>query len=89
MYALLNESNTDEKTSKFEFVAIGDNNTVRSIAIIKDDELEKLKSEHLHRLQAFFQSLNQDTPFTALASDDTCERCDAIGVCRKNFWRTQ
>ncbi len=86
MYALLNESNTDEKTSQVEFVAIGDGNTVKSIAVIKDDELDSLKSEHLQRLQAFFQSLNQDTPFTALASDDTCERCDAFGVCRKSFW---
>lgn len=87
MYALLNEGNTDEKTSQVEFVAIGDGNTVKSIAMIKDDQLDSLKSEHLQRLQAFFHSLNQDTPFTALATDDTCERCDAYGVCRKSFWQ--
>lgn len=86
MYALLNESNTDEKTSQVEFVAIGDNNTVKSIAMIKDNQLDSLKSEHLHRLQTFFRSLNQDIPFTALASDETCERCEAFGVCRKSFW---
>jgi len=86
MYALLNESDTDKKTSQVEFVAIGDSNAVKSIAIIKDEELEHLKNDHLHRLQMFFQSLNQDTPFAALASNDTCEKCDAFGVCRKSFW---
>ncbi len=86
MYALLNESHTDEKTSQVEFVSIGENNTVKSIAVIKGEELDNLKSEHLHRLQMFFQSLNQNTPFTALASNDTCERCDAAGVCRNSFW---
>ena len=86
MYALLNESNTNEKTSQVEFIAIGDSNMVKSIAMIKDDQLDNLKNEHFHRLQAFFHSLNQDIPFTALASGETCERCDAFGICRKSFW---
>ncbi|MFK7816208.1 MAG: PD-(D/E)XK nuclease family protein [Gammaproteobacteria bacterium] len=86
MYALLNESSTHERTSQVEYVAIGDNNTVKSIAVIKDEELENLKSEHLQRLEMFFKNLNQDTPFTALASKDTCERCTAAGVCRNSFW---
>ncbi len=86
MYALLNEGNTNEKTTQVEFVAIGDNNTVKSIAVIKDNELDNLKNEHLHRLQSFFKSLQQDIPLTALANNDTCERCDAFGVCRKSFW---
>ena len=86
MYALLNENNTDEKTTQVEYVAIGDNNTVKSTAVIKNDELDSLKNEHLRRLTSFFESLNKDTAFTALATDDTCERCDAFGICRKSFW---
>ncbi len=87
MYALLNESNTDVKTSQVEYVTIGENNSVKSIAVIKNEELDNLKSEHLQRLEDFFQNLNQDIPFTALASNDTCERCDAAGVCRNSFWK--
>jgi ATP-dependent helicase/nuclease subunit B len=86
MYALLNESNTSEKTSQVEFVAIGDNNTVRSNAVIKNEELEQLKIDHTERLQSFFQQLNQDAPLTALANHDTCKRCTASGVCRNSFW---
>ena len=88
MYALLNESNTEKTTTQVEFVSIGESNTVKSLATIKSDELNDLKSEHLHRLQEFFKSLHQDTPFTALATDDTCERCDAFGVCRQSFWES-
>jgi len=86
MYAVLNDHSPDNKTTQVEYVAIGDNNTVKSLAVIKDVELEELKSEHLSRLKSFFDSLNKDTPFTALATDDTCERCSAIGICRKGFW---
>jgi len=88
MYALLNESNTNEKTTQVEFVAIGVN-TVKSIAVIKDNELDDLKREHLHRLKSFFKNINQNTPLIALAKNDTCERCDAFGVCRKSFWDRQ
>lgn len=88
MYALLNESNSEKPTTQVEFVSIGENNTVKTLATIKGDELNSLKSEHLHRLQSFFIDLNKDTPFTALATDDTCERCDAFGVCRKNYWQS-
>lgn len=86
MYALLNENNTNDKTSQVEYVTIGENNIVKSIALIKDEELDHLKSEHLLRLENFFKHLNQDIPFTALATNDTCERCDAAGVCRNSFW---
>jgi len=86
MYALLNESHTENTSTQVEFVRIGDKNTVRSESIIKDDDLNNLKIEHFHRLQSFFESLNQGVEFTALANDETCERCDAVGVCRKSFW---
>ena len=86
MYACLNESNISEKTTQVEFVAIGDSNMVKSVAVIKNDELDHLKSDHITRLQTFFQSLNKDTPLTALARNDTCEKCTAAGVCRHSFW---
>ncbi len=88
MYALLNESNTGKPTTQVEFVSIGENNLVKSLAIIKDDELSSLKIEHLHRLRSFFINLNKGAKFTALATDDECERCDAFGVCRKYFWQS-
>ena len=84
-YALLNESHTNEKTNRVEYVAIGAN-TVKSTAIIKDNELNDLKREHLHRLKSFFNNIKQNTPLIALAENDTCERCNAFGVCRKSFW---
>jgi ATP-dependent helicase/nuclease subunit B len=91
MYALLNDTHqqeisSDMVTSQVEFVSIGKDNSVKSSAIIKQDELNNLKNKHLHRLQTFFESLNHDTAFTALATDETCERCDAFGVCRKSAW---
>ena len=91
MYALLNDADeggipSDIITSQVEFVSIGKDNSVKSTGMIKADELNNLKSKHLHRLQTFFESLNHDTAFTALANDDTCERCDAFGVCRKSAW---
>ncbi len=88
MYALLNENGSDQKktTTQVEFVSIGEGNTVKSLAKIKGDELDELKAAHLHRLKSFFESINKNAPFTALATDDTCERCDAYGICRKSFW---
>jgi ATP-dependent helicase/nuclease subunit B len=86
MYALINDYDIDEVTTQVEFVSIGKDNDVKSVAIIKGDELELLKNEHLKRLDGFFKSLNKKTPLTALASADICERCDAYGVCRKAFW---
>ena len=94
MYALLNDANdtevsSDNMTSRVEFVSIGKDNSVKSTAIIKQDELKKLKRKHLNRLQTFFESLNQDIAFTALANNDICERCGAFGVCRKSAWDRQ
>lgn len=99
MYALLNDaiesdnisenisgSTTNRVTSQVEFVSIGKDNAVKSTAIIKQDDLDLLKRKHLSRLQAFFESLNHDTAFTALAGDDICKTCDAFGVCRKSAW---
>ncbi len=88
MYALLNEDNISQPktTTQVEFVSIGESNAVKSLAKISGNELDELKTAHLHRLESFFKSLNQDTPFTALATNDTCERCDAFGICRKSFW---
>ncbi len=86
MYALLNDSNASTSTTRAEYVVIGKNNTVKETAIIKDTELEELKKMHLDRLHAFFQSMNENLPFTALANEETCKRCDAFGICRKPFW---
>ena len=87
MYALLNDSSENLSTKQVEFVSIGDKNTVRSVVTIKETELDELKQEHFTRLQSFFHDLNKDAPFTALANDETCQRCDAYGVCRKSFWQ--
>lgn len=93
MYALLNDAaasknSSDMATSRVEFVSISKDNSVKSTAIIKQDELDDLKNKHLSRLQTFFESLQHDTTFTALASDDICETCDAAGVCRKSAWNS-
>ena len=89
MYALLNDENEDTHTKQVEFVAIGDKDTVNSVVTIKGSELNELKRQHLIRLRAFFQDLNKDIPFTALADDETCLRCDAFGICRKSFWQNK
>ena len=86
MYALLNDQTHATQTTQVEFVKIGEKNTVKSTSVIKADELEQLKKLHLERLQEFIQSMNNKMPFTALANDDTCQRCDAFGICRKPFW---
>ena len=86
MYALLNDLKHKTHTHQVEFVSIGEKNTVKSNAVIKEDELEQLKKSHLERLQKFSQSLKNKIPFSALANDETCQRCDAFGVCRKPFW---
>ncbi len=86
MYALLHDADQNTTTSQVEYVAIGDKNTVKSLATIKNDELDELKKQHLSRLQAFFHSLNENTPFTAFANEETCQRCNAFGLCRKDFW---
>ena len=86
MYALLNDYNNQSNTTQVEYVAIGKNNTVKENAAIKNDELEELKNMHLDRLHVFFQSMNERLPFTALASDESCQRCDAYGICRKSYW---
>ena len=54
MYALLQDADNKTTTSQVEFVAIGDKNNVKSLAVIKNDELNELKQEHLSRLQSFF-----------------------------------
>ena len=86
MYAVLNDYANQTQTNQVEFVSIGNKNSVKSTATIHGDELDQLKKQHLERLQEFFHSLNNNIPFSALANDETCQRCDVFGVCRKPYW---
>ncbi len=81
-YALLHEN-----CKQVEYVNIGKNNTVKTEATLKEEQLESLVQEHRRRLTQFFDSLKNDNPgFTALAEDDVCDRCEARGLCRKDYW---
>lgn len=81
-YALLHEN-----CKQVEYVNIGKNNTVKTEATLKEDQLETLVQEHRRRLTQFFDALKNDNPgFTALAEDDVCDRCEARGLCRKDYW---
>ncbi|MEM7401646.1 MAG: PD-(D/E)XK nuclease family protein [Pseudomonadota bacterium] len=86
MYAVLNDNDSQTKSHQVEFVAIGGNNSVKSTATIFGDELDQLKKHHLERLTEFFISIKNNIPFTALANEETCQRCDAFGICRRPYW---
>jgi len=87
MYALLNTSVNNEPVTRVEYLDIGKDNKVKSSAIVKKDDLDELKDEHLQRIQEFFTNISQDLAFTAHGSDDICEKCNAVGVCRKVYWQ--
>ena len=80
-YALLTKD-----CAQVEFLSIGKNNTVKTEAELKDDELEELIHAHHQRLFEISKNLDNNIPLRAFADDDTCKYCDYRGICRKDFW---
>ena len=81
-YALLNEN-----CNQVEYVAIGKDNNVKTESVLKDQQLENLVNEHRIRLSEIANTLSDKMQLTALADDDTCERCQVRGLCRKDYWQ--
>ncbi len=83
LYAYLNGN-----CSQVEYVTIGKDNSVKTMSVLKDDQLENLIQEHHNRLLEFANTLKNKLRLTALADDDTCERCGVRGLCRKDYWQS-
>ena len=74
--------------NQVEFVNIGKDHTVKSEAVIKDKELHDLVQLHHNRLNEFSKQLNNEVQLPALSEDESCDWCDAKGLCRKEYWQT-
>ncbi len=72
--------------AQVEFVNIGKDNSVKSESIIKDDELNTITHQHKLRLIEFSKALTKEAKFIAQADDETCSKCYARVLCRKDYW---
>ncbi len=80
-YALL-----DKRITQAEYLTLGTQGEVKPSALISDEELENLKSEHLPRIENLVNELRAQTPLPANGEDNVCRVCDYEGLCRKSHW---
>ena len=76
----------DDKITQAEYLSLGTQREVKSIALIKENELEELKSEHASRINHLFSRIKNNAPLTANGDDAICSYCDYEGLCRKSHW---
>ncbi|MDW3094251.1 MAG: PD-(D/E)XK nuclease family protein [Gammaproteobacteria bacterium] len=80
-YALL-----DKKITQAEYITLGTQGEVKPSALVSDDELEELKSEHLPRIESLIKRLRNQAPLPANGDNKVCRVCDYQGLCRKSHW---
>jgi len=80
-YALL-----DDNITQAEYVSLGVQGEVKSIALLSEDEISALKSAHQPRLENLFSALLNEAKLKAQGDDATCRVCDYQGLCRKQHW---
>ncbi len=80
-YALLNK-----KITQAEYITLGTQGEVKPSALINDEELEDLKSEHLPRIESLIKQLKDKAPLPANGDDTVCHVCNYQGLCRKSHW---
>ncbi len=80
-YALL-----DKKITQAEYLSLGTQGEIKSVARINENELDDLKNEHASRIANLFEQIKNETPLTANGDDSTCSYCDYEGLCRKSHW---
>lgn len=80
-YALL-----DERITQAEYLSLGSQGEAKSTALLKTEELEELKSDHLSRLQTLLIELNNGASLPAHGDNRACRICDYEGLCRKSHW---
>jgi len=80
-YALL-----DKRITQAEYLSLGTQGEVKPSALVSNDELEDLKSEHLPRIEGLINELRTQAPMPANGDDNVCRVCDYEGLCRKSHW---
>ena len=80
-YKLLSGSNTKEVA----FLGI-ETNKISKKNVISDDALDTLACNVNQRLINIFSELHQQQPMPAWSDEQTCDRCEASGVCRIGGW---
>lgn len=80
-YALL-----DENIAQAEYVSLGTQGEVKSIALLDEQEIAELKSTHKPRLENLFNALLNEAKLSAQGDDNSCRVCDYQGLCRKQHW---
>ena len=80
-YALL-----DEKIIQAEYLSLGSQNEVKSVARIDEADLHDLKNAHTSRIKYLYEKLKNNARLTANGDDSTCQHCDYEGLCRKSHW---
>lgn len=82
-YALL-----DERIRQVEYLYLGLQEGVKSVALIQDQELEDLKAEHRSRLHSLINELTSGAARLPAHGDaSVCRVCDYQGLCRKAHWQ--
>jgi ATP-dependent helicase/nuclease subunit B len=80
-YALL-----DKRITQAEYLTLGTQGEVKPSALVNNEELEHLKSEHLPRIEHLISELKAQAPLPANGEDKVCRVCDYEGLCRKSHW---
>ncbi len=80
-YALL-----DDKITQAEYLHLGTQKEVATVAKINENDLDELKKEHATRIEDIFSQIKNNAPLTANGEDSTCSYCDYEGLCRKSHW---
>ena len=80
-YALL-----DKNITQAEYITLGTQGEVKPSALVNNEELEVLKSEHLPRIESLIKQLKDQAPLPANGDDHVCRVCDYQGLCRKSHW---
>lgn len=80
-YALL-----DKKITQAEYLTLGTQGEANTNALVSGQVLEKLKQDHLPRIENLVDKLKSHSPLPANGEDNVCRVCDFEGLCRKSHW---
>ncbi len=80
---LLHYAALDPAVTRVEYLALKDGEK----NLVIEEGLPELRERAMQRLAASLSSVAQGQALSAHGDDDTCERCDYRGLCRKGDWR--
>ena len=76
----------DEKITQAEYLSLGSQREVKSVALLNESELTELKAQHASRINQLFSKISNNAPLIANGEDAICSYCDYEGLCRKSHW---